>query len=194
MFNSAKEIFFKFGGRHFHMAREEVYDEYKQYGISLSQEREWRIEMRDEIYDKLIQESNNRIMADLFAEYGNLVEDLQDEAGYEFMLDFTRNNVHLFDSMAVLWNVNFILGVRGVKNKKLKTRVIKESILLLQNILSGNIYVSEDHYTSEELSVEKISERIKQCIKYGEQLLMRMKFPFSLWNRIVERWLLCIIS
>ena len=49
----AKEMFFKYGGSHFHMEREGEYKSYKSFDISKEQESLWIEELQKELLDKV---------------------------------------------------------------------------------------------------------------------------------------------
>ncbi|MDF2629821.1 MAG: hypothetical protein K0R39_3652 [Symbiobacteriaceae bacterium] len=55
---AAKELFVKYGGSHFQMAREEEYDRYRSFGVSKKQEMVWAEEQEKEYLTKLNRESD----------------------------------------------------------------------------------------------------------------------------------------
>lgn len=67
----AKQIFEKYKGNYYQMKREGVYDVYKSYEIPKEIEIQWMIEKQTEVFQSLMRENNNKVIAELFAQYGH---------------------------------------------------------------------------------------------------------------------------
>lgn len=61
MADRAKEIFLTYHGNHSAMANDGVYEEYKSYAVSRTQENEWMLLFSDDVVEKLAVSQNFRV-------------------------------------------------------------------------------------------------------------------------------------
>lgn len=170
---NAKEMFRQYHGSHYFMLHDGVYSDYKQFNVSCEVEHEWLQEMKKEAFDELNQASNNKSRADSFAKYGDLIKLLKDAEGFQYMLDYNRNNIHLFDSNTLLRNILTVIDtVRSFEDSRLAFDVKNEVLTILKNALKEPIYISDDYREDgvfpDYLTAEAIVSNMKSTIRYWE--------------------------
>lgn len=172
----AKEIFRYYGGSHFHMARDEVYEHYKSFNISKETENLWLEEMKQEFRRELIQKKNMSEIARVFAKYGDMVSLTSDVKGCYFMLDYIQKNLKFLDSNTLERSINSLLDVvtELLKDEERKS-VIRLSISMLKEMLIGTITISDDYMENgmlpNYLTVDKIRNEIQRLINYWEKVV-----------------------
>ena len=173
----AKEIFFQHYGSTYLMVRDEdgTYDVYKSFNVPKELEFQWRKEMRDDALNKFNQAINMKDRAMFFREYGDKVLVLEDIDGFNFMLEYVRQNVDYWDTWSILRFTDAVSNNIRLLPKERQKEVIKEMIEISKTVFNHPITVSEDYRENGVLpysaSEEKIIESLKYSIKYWEEEL-----------------------
>jgi len=165
----AKEIFWRYNGLFFHMDREGEYEKYKAFNISKNQERAWREERRDELFEKLSIEKNKRVLSSLFRGIADIVKVLEDKVGLQKMLLFLNENNEQFDTFVVLLLAETVVHTTIAFNnsEQLKKSVLKSCLRILENTLKKTFSISMDYEGAfyEPMTEEKVRNRIEVLIR-----------------------------
>lgn len=87
--SKAKSLFIDYGGSHFGMGRECVYEEYLSYGISKEKELEWIEEYQAKLLRELKTDQNN---SNLVSSYSSSISNYKNYNALEPLLTFTNEH------------------------------------------------------------------------------------------------------
>jgi len=165
----AKEIFWRYNGLFFHMDREGEYEKYKSFDISKNQERAWREERRDELFEKLSIEKNKSVLSSLFFRLEDITKDLGDQTGIEKMFLFAWNNCEQFDTFTTLLLVERVVDIVTFVEceDKFKRKILRDCSEMLKKALKKPILVSMDYEEDfyEPMTEERVRDRINVLIR-----------------------------
>ena len=143
---SPKEIFIHYGGSHFHMERDGIYQTYKSYNISRDQEIEWLSEYQDCLARKI---SESPTDSDSFSKLCQVVTLEGNIESLNKLINLTRNNAELLDSFSkVRYAEELIRTVKEFsrhRKHELYSEIINISKWLLQYVLTNPVTVAP-HY------------------------------------------------
>ncbi len=160
--SKAKKIFIRYGGSHFHMARDDMYESYKQYSIPPETEREWLIELKNKHFAKFSESSNAKDKTTAFCDYGDVIALLKDSSAFEDMLTYLEKNSENIDSNSLLIKINTVLNVANAfENDELKNKTQNSVKTILENALKNPIVISEDYLENGAFPEYLTAERIK---------------------------------
>lgn len=165
----AKELFAIYGGNHFFMKKDGVYDDYLKQNVSKDQEVRWGKELTDNLVNKF---TEKKLMDEDAHKLFNLLKLFNRITEFKNLVQNVFENESLYDSFTKLLFLESCEGLMEffTKNKFLSTGDLMNMNHLLLNIsnsiTSNNIsidsYYKGQTYMAEYLNEEIIYERIKE--------------------------------
>jgi hypothetical protein len=155
----AKKLFMEYGGSHFGMGRECVYDEYLRYNVSKSQELLWIKEYQTNLLEELNKDPNE---TSIVSRYSGSVSDYKNYEALEPLITFTKENMTKLCSFSKLRYAEEIFRATAAKRRIVEGDVFskarKISVDLLYSVIKEPIAVSS-RYKKESLLKDVISDQ-----------------------------------
>ncbi|MCL6592246.1 MAG: hypothetical protein K6U80_20155 [Firmicutes bacterium] len=129
----AKKIFFEFGGSHFHMAREGVYDTYKKFNISKKQELIWINEYLNVLFSKI---NDKTIIDDEVMDLMRIIREYKQINHFEKLLDWAKTINPNADSFTKLRLAEEILDIiKLFKKESTIPKCVKDAKIFALDVL-----------------------------------------------------------
>ena len=175
----AKEIFMKYGGSHFFMAREGEYELYKSFNISNEQERLWIKEFQKKLLCQLQDEDVASDVSHLLVDLCQSIIEYKDVECLPELLAVIKTKKDRVDSFTQMRMAESLLGIvesfikRNLKDHHVIQKSKKFALNILKNILKKPITVGSSYiklgYLQDEIKEYNIKERVNSEIKKWEQ-------------------------
>lgn len=174
--DTAKEIFMKYGGIHFFMAREGEYELYKTFNISKEQEKIWIKEFQKRL---LCQIKNEDVASDLLLTLCDSIIEYKDIECLTDLLAIIKTKKDNVDSFTEMMMAESLLKIveSFIKSSHEDHHVVHKSkkiaLNILKNVLKKPITVGSYYkklgYLQDEIKEYNIRERVSRKIKKWEQ-------------------------
>ena len=173
--DEAKKMFLKYEGSYYQMLRDEVYDQYKNYNVSKSIEKEWFEEMLTDLRKRIEDEKNKKNLTDYFGRYLSIAVRTKNKDALQYAMTLLRVQKAFLDSNSLFLWINIILNSRSLEDDLLlRQELIEKMLNLLKELLIKPITISEDYkengeypdYLTEEILLKKIQNKITYWEKY----------------------------
>jgi hypothetical protein len=154
--NKAKEIFLHYGGSYFHMAREEVLNDYLKYSISKRQELEWIKEYQQELIADIEKEN---VVGPSLMRLEDTICGYRDIEGLKSVLELINRKKGKADSFTQLLMAELLIRIYdsfrqcNVLSDPELSKLRKLAIAILEVVMAGPITVSE-YYLDSSLMIE----------------------------------------
>lgn len=181
-FLPAKDIFFRYRGDHFQMAREGEYETYKSFCVPKETEAKWYKEMLDGIMTCLSTETNHEKIGNCICAYCCIVCEIKSADAFHTISQYMLESSPDFDTFTLLWGTESvfdalekmpILSVHAFKCCSLAKGLIRA----LEDNMQKGISVSEDYMhgdaTPDYLTPEAIALRASEDKRKWKAILRR---------------------
>lgn len=172
---TARVIFLKYGGSHFHMAREGEYEHYKNFNISKEQEKLWIKEYHIETIIEISDESIASKFTFKLSKLSNSIISFKDMDSFQSMFDIIQKKIDSIDSFSKLRVAEEILNIvdafkkQNINKDNVLTYARKFALDILNSIVQEPITVDSSYnnigYLKDLISKDKIIDRVQKLIK-----------------------------
>lgn len=171
----AKEIFMKYGGSHFFMAREGEYELYKSFNISNEQESLWIKEYQKKLLCQLQDEDVASDISHLLVDLCQSIIEYKDIECLTELLAVIKSKKDSVDSFTQIRMAESLLGIvesftkRNLENHHVIQKSKKFALNILKNILKKPITVGSSYinlgYLQDEIKEYNIKKRVNSEIR-----------------------------
>ena len=176
-YTEAKLLFTRYGGSHFHMARDTVYDCYRSFDVPKEMEDAWRREMKRSYLCRLREECDEREIGMLFSRICDILEYDKDVNGMSSMIEYARNNQSWLDTLTNVKIAEIVLNVVANFEINYRYSMIKKALDLLRALKEADFRIAEgykeDGQIPEYATRDRIYERINSDISYWSERLIQ---------------------
>lgn len=169
----AKQLFLKYGGSHFLMAREGEYDLYRSFNIPKEQEYMWI----QDYENKLLMEIEREAIIDgKFVDLCLAIREYRDVCYLEKLQQLIKQRRNSMDSFSLMRMAEGLLGIvdsflkSNMKNHKITLLAKEFALEILNSILENPItiasYYKRPGYLIDPIDEEKLIARVKESINW----------------------------
>lgn len=164
----AKELFFKYGGSHFHMEREGEYSKYRGYNISREQEYKWIKEYQGDLLERI---KNEKIVSGNFYSLCASIEEYGSLNSLKELVIVTKDKSEVLDTFSLLLSTEAILRVvdsikDDFRGKDILNFAKDVSLDILKSLLIRPVTVAVSYFSTVSLidlhNEQAILDRIKE--------------------------------
>lgn len=143
-FSEAKLMFQKYNGEHFYMAKDGVYDKYKQFRVDKETESKWRKDLYVEYREKLLEEVDARKNYYLFDAVVDLNRKIMSDENLYFMMTFVN---HIFAHVDSFYKILYLEAMNRACedfSNNIRRRILTEVVVLFEFIINHPIKIIAD--------------------------------------------------